>query len=96
MSGKVTETSTDLLYAAYPHLQKIDLLWGSPECRIFVFNLLTDTRGGSRQGFPKAHAATLMLLLHEHDQHFPQFEHCASFETAHHWGRDSHRRGGRF
>jgi len=92
MTGKVTETSTEKLYARFPHLRKIDLMWGSPECRKFIFMLMTDTREGARQGFPKEHAATILSLLMEHDRRFPQFEH----ELGHHdqrWGHDVSRRG---
>ena len=85
MSKQITETPTEALYERFPHLQKIDLLWGSPECRRFIFMLMTDTRGGTRQGFPKDHAATIMSLLLEHDRVFPQFEHDYGHD-GHRWG----------
>lgn len=94
MTGRVTETATEQLYERFPHLKKIESMWGSPECRKFLFLLMTDTRGGTRQGFPKEHAVTIMSLLMEHDRRFPQFEH----ELGHHdtrWGSEQNRRGNR-
>jgi len=87
----VTETSTEELYERFPHLRKIDLLWGSPECRKFLFMLMTDTRGGTRQGFPREHGATIMALLLEHDRCFPQFEHVVSPHDQR-WGNDMRRK----
>lgn len=92
MTGRITETSTEKFYERFPHLQRIDLMWGSSECRKFLLHLLTDTRGGTRQGFPKEHAATIMSLLMEHDRRYPQFEN----DLAHHdhrWGDQPVRRG---
>ncbi len=90
-SERITETPTEALYARFPHLRKIDLMWGSAECRKFIWGLMTDTRGGTRQGFPKEHAATIMKLLMEHDRIFPQFEgHIVNL-----WGEDENRRGSR-
>jgi hypothetical protein len=94
MTQRVTETPTEKLYERFPHLRKIDLLWGSPECRKFVFMLMTDTRGGTRAGFPREHAATIMSLLLEHDRKFPQFENEIG-HNDHRWGFDAPRRGGR-
>uniref|UniRef100_A0ABX1PJ00 Uncharacterized protein n=2 Tax=Aromatoleum anaerobium TaxID=182180 RepID=A0ABX1PJ00_9RHOO len=91
MRGRVTETSTEELYERFPHLRKIDLVWGSPECRKFLFMLMTDTRGGTRQGFPREHGATIMSLLLEHDRRFPQFENEIS-DHDHRWGNDVRRR----
>ncbi|MCC4117849.1 hypothetical protein LLG90_21060 [Aromatoleum toluclasticum] len=91
MTTRVTETSTEKLYERFPHLRKIDGMWGTAECRKFIFLLMTDTRGGARQGFPSEHAGTIMSLLMEHDRRFPQFEN----DVAHHdtrWG-DLSRRG---
>lgn len=91
MTARVTETSTESLYERFPHLRKIDSMWGTAECRKFIFLLMTDTRGGARQGFPKEHAGTIMSLLMEHDRRYPQFEN----DVGHHdtrWG-DVTRRG---
>lgn len=68
------ETDTKALYERYPHLRQIDLMWGSRECRRYLMNLMTDTRGGTRQGFMPEHAMTIMRLQMEHDRLFPQFE----------------------
>ena len=61
------KTDTSALYAAYPHLQKIDDLWGTPQCRNLLNDLLSDSREGTRQGFPPEHASTIFRLLQEHD-----------------------------
>lgn len=68
------KTDTTELFLRFPHLRKIDLIWGSRECRQFLLDLLTDSRGGKRQGFPPEHAMTIMRLQMEHDRLFPQFE----------------------
>lgn len=91
MTNKISETRTEELYQRFPHLRRIDAIWGSSECRKYLFSLMTDTRGGTRQGFPREHAGTLMSLLMEHDRKFPQFEN----DVEHHdtrWG-DVGRRG---
>lgn len=62
------------LYAAYPHLQKIDELWGTRDCREFITRLMNDTRDGRRRGFPGDYARTILRLLIEHDRLFPEFE----------------------
>ncbi|THF63483.1 hypothetical protein [Pseudothauera rhizosphaerae] len=85
----VTETDTMSLYARFPHLRKIDHIWGSRECRNYILQLMTDTRGGTRQGFPREHALTIMSLLMEHDRRFPQFEEAPSDA---HWGDGPQRR----
>ncbi|THF66200.1 hypothetical protein E6C76_04905 [Pseudothauera nasutitermitis] len=89
-SGRPTETDTRALYERFPHLRQIDLMWGSKECRQFIFRLMTDTRGGARQGFPPEHAMTIMSLLLEHDRNYPEFEYDANAA----WGSDPTRRGG--
>jgi len=78
-SPLTTEDSTDTqaLYARFPHLIRIELLWGSLECRQFLSGLLTDDRGGHRNGFPAEHARTIFSLLMEHDAAFPEFEELA-------------------
>lgn len=91
MSERITETSTAKLYERFPHLRKIDTIWGTVECRKFLFLLMTDTRGGTRQGFPAEHAMTIMSLLMEHDRRFPQFENAVEHHDTR-WG-DLSRRG---
>lgn len=83
------KTDTRSLYERFPHLRRIDLMWGSREGRSFLSSLLTDTRDGKRQGFPVEHAQTLMRLLMEHDRVFPQFD-ADNVEAR--WGDDPHRR----
>lgn len=89
----VRRTDTTALYARFPHLRTIDLLWGTRDCRNHLSRLMTDTRGGQRQGFPPEHAATIMRLMMEHDRLFPHFE---SDPIDARWG-DEHlrRRAGR-
>lgn len=68
------KTDTSELFASYPHLARIDELWGTRDCREFIVRLMNDTREGSRRGFPGKHARTILRLLIEHDQRFPEFE----------------------
>lgn len=93
MTGRITETPTEEFYERFPHLRRIDLIWGSSECRKFLLHLLTDTRGGTRQGFPKEHAGTIMSLLMEHDRRYPQFENEVGLDD-YRWGNEPIRRGG--
>ncbi|HRP95814.1 MAG TPA: hypothetical protein PL143_06140 [Rhodocyclaceae bacterium] len=65
---------TSRLYTAFPHLAKIDRIWGTRECRQFIRDLLSETRDGQRSGFAPDHASTIMRLLIEHDRHFPDFD----------------------
>lgn len=68
------KTDTAALYARYPHLQHIELIWGTRECRRYLLKLMTDSRGGKRHGFEPDHALTIMRLQIEHDNLFPQYE----------------------
>ncbi|NMF87423.1 hypothetical protein [Aromatoleum petrolei] len=68
------KTDVSKLYEAYPHLGRIDELWGTRDCREFINRLMNDTREGQRRGFPGDHARTILRLLLEHDREFPQFE----------------------
>lgn len=65
---------TTALYQRFPHLQAIESEWGTRACRRRLMNLLTDSRGGTRQGFPPEHARTIFGLLAEHDRLYPAFE----------------------
>lgn len=85
-------TATAALFERFPHLRVIDELWGSRECRDFILRLMTDTRGGTRQGFPPEHARTIMSLLMEHDRLFPKWENMG---TDVRWGDEHLRRTGR-
>lgn len=68
------KTDVSALYATYPHLAQIDEMWGTRDCREFINRLMNDTRDGKRRGFPGDHARTILRLLMEHDQEFPEFE----------------------
>lgn len=67
------QTDTTALYGRFPHLKRIDSIWGTRECRELLNTLMSDSRG-DRQGFPVEHARTLFALLMEHDNSFPQFD----------------------
>ena len=60
-----------------PHFERIHkrivALWGTQECRDYINTLLTDTRDGTRSGFPPVVAKELFRLLHEHDLEFRRF-----------------------
>ncbi|MCB1917340.1 MAG: hypothetical protein KDG52_16700 [Rhodocyclaceae bacterium] len=76
-------TDTRALYQRFPHLVRIELLWGSVECRQFLSSLLTDDRGEHRTGFPAEHAKTIFSLLMEHDAAFPQCESAVVRPASH-------------
>lgn len=65
---------TSRLYAAHPHLRRIDELWGQAECRALLTELMSETRDGARAGFAPENASTLLRLLMEHDRSYPQFD----------------------
>ena len=49
--------------ADYHHLSKeLIAVWGKPECRDFLLNLIADTREGTRAGFPRAVVEEILLL----------------------------------
>lgn len=64
-----------------PHFERIHLrieaLWGTRDCRDYLNTLLTDTRDGTRTGFPPHIAKELFRLLHEHDLAYPKFSHAS-------------------
>jgi hypothetical protein len=59
------------LLSKFPHVQKrIELFWGTVECREYLNGLtLTDT---TKQGFPFDVVSVLFDLLGDHDDKFPQ------------------------
>ena len=58
----------------HPHIiERIKLLWGRPEARIYLNNLLLETRDGARMGFQAPASKAIMFFLNEHDTHFPQY-----------------------
>ena len=84
---------TTAFYAAYPHLSKIDAMWGTPQCRVLLMDLLSDSREGTRQGFPPQHASTIFRLLNEQDT---QFSHLEDDPSSVSWwdSNPGHRNGG--
>lgn len=86
---KDRDTATAALFARFPHLSRIDSLWGSAECRRWLNELLTARREVPRRGFPREHASTLLALLVEHDRRFPQFDDSG---TPPGWSDDERRR----
>ncbi len=58
---------------AYPHIgKKLDLFWGCPEFNATMEHLQTDTRGGTRAGFPGPVLNALFMLAMEHEEAFPK------------------------
>lgn len=63
----------ETIRARFPHISsKIETFWGRPEFSPYMDNLFRDTRGGTRQGFPKDIAAALWRLHQAHDKEFPE------------------------
>ena len=48
-------------------------LYATRDYRVYINQLLQDSRDGQRQGFPPHIAKHLFNLLQEHDREFPQF-----------------------
>ena len=57
---------------------RLKLVWGHKEFRVYMDGLLHDTRDGQRKGFPAAVLFALHALSEEHDAKFPEF--CAKFD----------------
>lgn len=86
------KTDTTDFYSAYPHLSKIDGMWGTPQCRKLLIELLSDSRDGSRRGFEPEHASTIFKLLMEHDSMFDHLED--SQDSVSWWSQNPGRRDG--
>jgi hypothetical protein len=57
---------------AFPHIgKKLKLFWGCPEFNAFIDELQTDTRGGTRAGFPGPVLNALFMLAMEHEVAYP-------------------------
>jgi hypothetical protein len=57
----------------FPHIgRQLLALWGGRDFSVYVNQLMTDTRGGTRQGFPSEVALALFKLIQEHDRAFPE------------------------
>jgi ankyrin repeat protein len=50
-------------------LNRIIELWGTPQMDSYFYDLMMDTRGGTRQGFPKAVASDIFNLSNAYDAH---------------------------
>ncbi len=56
------------------HIQaNLDFTYATKDYRIYINQLLNDSRDGKRQGFPPQVAKHLFYLLQEHDTKFPQY-----------------------
>ena len=63
----------DVVLAAYPLIaKKIKLFWGHQEFTALLDDLLTNTRGHERAGFPKEVSIALWELKQRHDHVFPK------------------------
>jgi len=62
-----------LVNAAFPHIgRKIQAQWGHPEFNGLIHQLLRDTRGGKREGFPANVTLALSRLEKLHQREFPE------------------------
>jgi hypothetical protein len=56
----------------FPHIgKKLVGLWSSYAFSLFINELFQDTRGGTRQGFPKEISVALFRLMQDHDRLYP-------------------------
>ena len=53
---------------------KVNSLWGTKECRVYLVTLLSDSRNGARQGFDLNTAKLIYGLLADHDESYPQYD----------------------
>ena len=71
--GLVGNEHLDEVNRHFPHIgRQLRVLWGGQDFSEYVNRLLTDTRGGTRQGFPSEVALALFKLIQEHDREFPE------------------------
>ena len=62
-----------IIEAAYPHIgKKLSLFWGQPEFNACITELIYDTRGGKRAGFPENVLNAMFSLGLNHEQEHPQ------------------------
>ena len=67
-----TDTNYLLLVEKFPHIaKKIAFLWGSQDFYLMFNELMHDTRGGTRKGFPLDAGSALLRLHLQHAQQFP-------------------------
>jgi hypothetical protein len=67
-----------LQLSAYPHvLSKLDLLWGTKDCRDYLTNLVMNDRDGRQpinaKGFPLEIINLIICILEIHDELYPHF-----------------------
>lgn len=68
--------------ARFPHIgKKLAGLWSSHDFSVFINELFRDTRGGTRQGFPKDVSVALFRLMQDHDRLYPE----AAYEVQDIW-----------
>jgi len=70
----VIETNKNFMVIneAFPHIgRKLKLFWGCPEFNTLLNEMQTDTRGGTRAGFPGPVLNALFMLSMEHEAAFP-------------------------
>lgn len=57
----------------FPHIgKKLAGLWSSHDFSPFINELFRDTRGGTREGFPKDVSVALFRLMQDHDRLYPE------------------------
>jgi len=62
----------------FPHIgKKLAAMWDSQAFSDFINGLFHDSRGGTRQGFPKEISVALFRLMQEHDRLFPDLAYQA-------------------
>lgn len=61
-----------LINTRFPHLGKrIEMFWGSNDFDSMINAIMSDTRGGTRQGFPDGVGSAIFRLQQKHDHLFP-------------------------
>ena len=70
----ITQTRDfQVINSAFPQVGKrIERLWGEPEFQTLIHQLLWDSRGGSREGFPANVTFALARLETKHARTFPE------------------------
>ena len=72
------------LVRSFPHIaNNMSRLWAQPkDCAAYLNSLLTDTRNGTRKGFPKGVAAELVTLRRQMEQHAQRMQDSHDDESA--------------
>lgn len=63
---------------------KIESVWGEPECRNLISHLVNDTRDGKRAGFPTPVGLELIHMFKVHDELFPEYDTSTHHSFHHH------------